>query len=189
MRRALFIMAGVILASTAVYSMDLNPGTISLSGMTGLNLTSETLSIEGMDDLENDYLSFEVNGEYFILKNVGIGVFLTYESTKEDIPGSDDRYECTARMLGPMVVYNLSVAEKASVPLFASFGQAAYDQDGEDLSGSVWSVGGGVHYFVTNQVSLDGYLVYVSASLKDGYEMDMTQLRGRVGFSVYLGGK
>jgi hypothetical protein len=59
-----------------------------------------------------------------------------------------------------------SVAEKASIPLFASVGQAAYDMNGDDISGLVWSLGGGIRYFVTNQISFDGYLVYVSTSLQ-----------------------
>jgi hypothetical protein len=188
MRRVFYLMIGLILVSTVVYARDLSPGTISVAGATGLNLSQNTIKIEGMDDLKTDYLSVEVNSEYYVIKNVGIGLILMYDSEKEDVPGSEDRCETSSRMIGPQVVYNLSINENVSIPAFFAFGSASINDGDDEYSGWAWAVGGGLRYFVADHVSFDGYVVYDSMSLEDGIKMDLTEFAGRVGISIYLGG-
>jgi opacity protein-like surface antigen len=193
MKRALCIMIGLILISSVVYSKDLGPGTISLSGTTGLDFTKTTTSVEGMDDLDMDVLSFEVNGEYYIMNNLGIGLIFMYQSVKQDYfsfeDGSIETAEMSTMMVGPQVVYNVSVNEQMSVPIFAAFGMVSMDEDSDDISGWAWAVGGGLRYFVSEHVSFDGYLYYDSMTLENDIKMDVTDLTGRVGISIYLGGE
>jgi opacity protein-like surface antigen len=195
MKRALCIMIGLIMITSVVYSKEIGPGTISLSGTTGMGFTKTTTSAEDMDDLDTDVLSLEVNGEYYIMPNLGIGLIFSYSSVKQDYPViaetevTIETAEMSTMMVGPQVVYNISVNEQVSVPIFAALGSVSIDEDGEDISGWAWAIGGGLRYFVSDHVSFDGYLVYDSMSLEDGVKLDMTDMQGRVGISIYLGGE
>lgn len=196
MKRVLCIMIGLVLVSSVVYSKEIGPGTISISGTTGLGFTKTTTSVEGLDDLDTDVLSFEINSEYYVIPNLGIGLIFMYSSVKEDYPVfvSLDEYtietaEYTQMMVGPQVVYNVGVNEQMSVPVFVGFGHVSMDEDGEDISGWAWVVGGGLRYFVTDRISFDGYVYYDSMSLEDDVQIDMTDIAGRVGISVFLGGE
>ncbi len=189
MKRVLCIMMGLIMIASVVYARDVGPGTVSLSGATGLDFNKRTTKIEGMDDLKTDALSLDLNGEYYIMPNVGVGLIFKYTSCKEDIAGSDARLETSRMMVGPQVVYNISMNEQVSIPVFAAFGSASMDDGAENYSGWAWALGGGLRYFVSDHVSFDGYIVYDSMSLEDGIKMDVTDMAGRVGISIYLGGE
>jgi opacity protein-like surface antigen len=189
MKHVLCAMMILMLVSSVVYAKEIGPGTISVSGATGLDFSKTTTKIEGMDDLKTDAFSVELNGEYYIMNNVGVGLILMYESLKEDVAMSDDRYETSSMMVGPQVVYNVSVNEQVSVPVFAAFGSVSVDNGTDDYSGWAWAIGGGVRYFVTDRFSFDGYIFYDSMSLEDGIKMDVTDFAGRVGISIYLGGE
>lgn len=195
MKRTLCIMIGLILISSVVYSKDLSPGTISVSGTTGLGFTKTTTSVEGMDDMDTDVISFEVNGEYYIMNNLGIGLIFMYQSVKQDFFAISEAgttietAEMSSMMVGPQVVYNVSVNEQVSIPVFAAFGSVSISEDDEDISGWAWAIGGGLRYFVSDHISFDGYLVYDSMTLEDGFKMDVTDLQGRAGISIYLGGE
>jgi opacity protein-like surface antigen len=188
MKYALCIILGLIMISSAAYSKDLTPGTISVSGATGASYGQTTTKVKGMDDLKTDVLSFNLNGEYYIMDNLGIGVIFMYDSVKQDIPGSDDRLETSTRMVGPQIVYNVAVNEQMSVPVFVAFGSASTDDGTDTYSGWAWALGGGLRYFVTDRISFDGYLYYDSMSLENDIKMDMTDVTGQVGISIYLGG-
>jgi hypothetical protein len=60
MKRALCIMIGLVLISSVVYSKEISPGTISLSGTTGLGFFKTTTSYEGMDDLDSDLFTASI---------------------------------------------------------------------------------------------------------------------------------
>jgi len=188
MKRALCIMVALILISSVVYAKEIGQGIISISGATGLGFNKSTTSVEGMDDLEATTIDIEVNGEYYFMPNLGIGLIFMYESVEEDLP-MDGTYECSSMMVGPQVVYNVSVNEQMSIPVFAAFGSVSMDDDGEDISGWAWAIGGGLRYFVMDNISFDGYLVYDSMSLENDVEFDITDFGARVGVSIYLGGE
>jgi hypothetical protein len=180
------IVTVLILISSVAYSKDLGPGTISVAGTSGLKFSQTTTKIEGMDDLKADVFSFELNSEYYFMNNIGIGLIFMYDSMKQDIPMSDERLETSSMMIGPQVVYNVSVNEQVSVPVFFAVGSASIDDGEDDYSGWAWVAGGGLRYFVSDHVSFDGYLFYDSMSIEDGIEMDMTDFGAQVGISVYL---
>jgi hypothetical protein len=195
MKRALCIMIGLVLISSVVYSKEISPGTISLSGTTGLGFFKTTTSYEGMDDLDSDLFTAEINGEYYIIPNLGVGLILMYESGSQDYAYYDgsgmsiDTMDYSSVMVGPQVVYNVNLNEQMSAPIFAGFGHVSYDDDGDKMSGWAWVVGGGLRYFVMDRISFDGYIYYDSMSLEDDVTVDITDISGRAGISIYLGGE
>lgn len=199
MKRAFWLLVGLILISSVGYSKDMTPGTISINGRTGLDFSKTTASadVEGAEDVDSDFMSLNLNAEYYFMNNLALGLIFMYDSEKDDDPNYDETYETTSMMVGPQIVYNLSVNEQTSVPVFAAFGRASltdkYESEGqvlydEDMSGWAWAVGGGLRYFVTDHLSFDGYIFYDSMSLENEVKVDMTEFAGQVGISIYLGG-
>jgi hypothetical protein len=190
MKKVLCLMIGIMLLATPALARDLEPGTISIGARSsGLDFMSTTEDIKGVGEFDTDAWAIDLNGEYYVLQNVGIGVVFQYSNLDMQTPLGDA--ELTTWLIGPQAVYNFSVSEEFSVPVFGVVGYvSADDGESDDLTGWGWALGGGGRWFLAPVVSLDGYLFYQAQYLdNDILEVDTDGWSAQIGFSVYLGGQ
>jgi len=88
-------------------------------------------------------------------------------------------------MIGPQATVNFSLDPKLSFFLNGSVGYANYDLGGNDADGFGFRVGGGIKYFIVNNIAAVAQLKYTWLSLDpdEGDDMDIDTLDLGVGLS------
>ena len=183
MKKILFMLVGMMMLSSTAYAKDMAPGTISLSGGATLGFTAEDWELDGVTT-DRDSWGLLLNGEYYGVPNVGLGLILEYD--KSEMGGQD----FSSLTVGPTLSYNHSVNETVSLPIFGGLVYASADETGmDDYTGWGWLVGTGVKYFLNDNVSLNGIIDYKQTYLEDEAELDIKGFDAYAGISVYFGGK
>jgi opacity protein-like surface antigen len=176
----------LVLISSVAYSRDIDKGTIAVSGITGLSFARNTLS--NGSDVDTDFISLELNPEYYVGDNLGIGIAITYEYSKTEADWFD--VEISSLLAGPQVVYNIAINDQVSAPVFFGVGYAKVKTGSDSDSGFAWMVGGGIRFFVVERVSFDGYVFFDRMNLGDEpSDYTSSDIGARLGISVYLGGE
>jgi opacity protein-like surface antigen len=194
MKKALCVFLGLLVMTAGAWAKDIEAGTLSISGSSGLDFLTSTSDAGAVGEIDTDQWGIDVNFEYYLMPNLGIGMIIMYSDTDTDAeimtPAGMQKSSSslTEIMIGPQVVYNISVGEVTSVPVFAGVGYVSVD-DGEDHTGWGWVLGAGVRRWLSDNISVDCYGYYSSISVDNGVDTDIDDLTVQIGLSVYLGGE
>lgn len=179
MKKICALILGLMVVSTTAFARDIEAGSISMTGASSFSYNSLNLSAGDVDS-DVSITTITLNGMYFVVPNIGVGVNVAYE--KASIEDTD----ISLKAIGPAVTYNFSINEMLSFFANGNLGYASADLAGEDMTGWFISAGGGLKYFMNDYVSLDGTLNYSYSKLKDGEDIKISGLSFGAGFSVYL---
>lgn len=166
---------------------DLSAGTLQLGGDANMAFSAGSADF-GAGDVDTNTFQIGVSGLYYLIPNLGFGAFLDYVNESTEFAGETS--DASTTIIGPQVSYNLGLSEQVSGFGTFGIGYAKMEQDDADASGFGWSIGGGLRFFPTRSVSLDGTLSYANVNLEDDFnnEADFSDLTVGVGISFYLGG-
>ena len=171
----------VLFVPASLWAMDINQGKFELSGQTAFNISKTNLKVTGLGDTDITNYKFELDGHYYFIKNLGLGLFLAWDRTETDAG------DTSTLIIGPQLTYNIPLNEKISLFVNGGVGYATATIEDEDVNGFVWQVGGGLKYFITNSVSMNGTVHYQSLNLeKSGIHADTSGVNFGVGLSVYF---
>lgn len=156
---------------------------------------NQTQSPEG-DEGDTDLIvvSAGVDMDFYIVKNLGAGLLLSYQRASVDFSESDG-LDASAILIGPQVKYNLDLSEKTNlfVTGVVGFQRAKLTEttDGveevyDDVSGSFWSAGAGAKFFLNERASIDASVRYQSAKLEDGEVFSTAGFVVGAGFTLYI---
>ncbi len=178
MKKVLALVIGMLLISSVAFAKDIAQGTIGVTGAS--SFTYNSLTVENGDELDVSLMAVNLQANYFIMPNIGVGGLIGYQSVD-----AEDT-EISAMTVGAVAIYNFSLSPQLS--LFAN-GMAGYMSvsNSEDMSGFTFSAGGGVKYFLVDNVSLDAFINYAYASLEDtDIELTISGISVGAGLSVYF---
>lgn len=165
---------------------DVRPGTVKLSGSSGLGFSSQTSSADGFQDLETRRFNVMLDGTYFVSPTVGLGATLQLQDVEQTLGSQTESARTT--LVGPQVTLLVPLNPSAAVFLNGGFAVASQRSSGTTASGWAWQLGAGVSYFPIDALSLDLRLGYSSIRLDDaGTVVTTTSVLGGGGISVYFG--
>jgi len=177
-------------------------GQFILSGGTGLQFTAGNSKYIYDGETRYDYststLSFIPSFGYFAADNLAIGLAgnIALSSEKDE---DGDKYTSTSVLLMPTVLYFFPMVGKIRplVQLGAGFASMVTkdipksgNNDKSSGSGFAFNFGGGIAYFVKENVSFNFGLSYTNSTLTDGdddkMEMKQGNFGGNIGISVFF---
>jgi hypothetical protein len=183
MKKVLALVLGMLLISSVAFAKDVAKGTITVTGLSSASYSSLTVDPDGGTSADVSLLTLNVQGAYFILPNIGVGGLVGYQSA------SIEDTDISEMMIGALGIYNFSLSPQMSLFANGAVGYMSATVDtgtSEDMTGYFFSAGGGVKYFLVENVSVDGFVNYSYSSLKDGAEFTISGLNVGGGFSIYF---
>ena len=189
MKKLVLVLLALVLPTTLL-AMDLNPGTIELSGRTAFNYSDQSFEEDGQPDIDVTTVEFRFDGSYYVLRNLGVGLFIQYDDQEVDVEGAaGPGLDSSTVIIGPQLIYNFPLGPKFNLFVNGAIGYAAAEVQGRDADGYALQVGGGVKYFINNSISVNGTLGYQFLTLEgdeSGRDVDLSGLFVGAGLSVYF---
>lgn len=192
MKKVFVAAAALALTSTALQARDLEQGSMMVSGDTNLSIgSSDVDSVYG--DTTTDTVELNLTGAYFVAKNFGVGLLLSREDSETDYAGGSS--EETTTMFGPVVGYNISLNNQTSVMIEGSVFMVDGDYDSgaysSEFDGDGFMVGGSVHYFLNDNVSVNAGLRMIEADIEVKnsfvtYDADLSETSTTIGLSTFF---
>jgi len=171
-----------------------------VSGATGLQFASVTITPEyeghSGDKQKTSNFSLTGNLNYFVMDNLAIGLGLGFTSSTEKDDG--DKYTISSTMFMPNAVYFFPV--DGNIKPFAQLG-AGYSSmsnkysgngysDEDKYAGLIYNIGGGVAFFMGDNVSFNFGLAYTGGSLENdvdsNFKYKQSNIAANIGISVFL---
>jgi opacity protein-like surface antigen len=168
-----------------LWAMDITQGRFEMSGQSNFNFSKMDIEVTGTPDADVTSTEFQIDGLYYLQKNLGLGLSILYDKTETEAAGAS--FDTSTFLIGPQVSYNIPLNEKVSLFVNGLAGYASVEIDGEDADGWGYQIGGGLKYFFTNTTSINGTLSYQSLSMEDdfGNDFDSSGVSVGVGLSIY----
>lgn len=180
MKKAFAFVLGLLLVSSTAFAKDIEAGSVSMAGASSISFNKMTLDADGGGSSDVTLTTITLNGAYYLIPNLGIGANIAYE--KASLEDTD----MSLMMLGPSVVYNFSLNETMSLFALGNVGYAKASVESEDMKGWFLTGAGGLRFFATDSVALEGGLNYSYSKLKDGADLTLSGLTFAVGIVVFL---
>jgi predicted porin len=170
----------------SLWAMDIDQGKFELSGTTAFNFSDTTTEVDGSPDIDTTTYSFEIDANYYFMKNLGLGLILEYENSEVDTGVGDT--DSSMLLIGPQVTYNFPLNEKVSLFVNGAVGYASLEVDDViDADGWGFQFKGGLKYFLTNSASINGSLAYRFLSMEDdSLDIEDSGIAVGVGLSIYF---
>jgi opacity protein-like surface antigen len=183
MKKILCLIAIMLLMAPAAHATVIDAGTVEVAGAATIGYTSTDWELEGGATTDQTMWSVILSSNYYFMDNFGAGLILEYSNQEVDTA------ENKMTEIGPALVYNFSMNEMVSLPVFGALTYVSNDNSMTDkFSGWGWMVGAGVKYFVSDNISLNGTVDYGQKYLEDGVQLDIKGFDVKGGISVYFGG-
>ncbi|MCX7591578.1 MAG: porin family protein [Kiritimatiellae bacterium] len=193
MKKLALIFATVLLTVVLVQAKDIEAGRVELSGMSSASYSMLKIEPEGGDSMDLNLLQATLAGYYFAGQNLGLGGVVTYldATVEEALEGSD--VSASVVMVGPSVKFNLSLSDVAGLYVMGSGGyvKAKVELGGsdEDVDGYFWQAGGGLQYFMNDNVAMNLGLSYQMLTLSPDeadVDLDLSGFTVTLGFSAFV---
>lgn len=185
MKKVMIVLLA-LLVPASLWAMDINQGKFELSGQTRFNFSKTTAEATGSPDVDITSNEFQIDGLYYLQKNLGLGLSILYDKTETESGGVS--VDSSTFIIGPQVTYNFPLNEKVSLFVNGAVGYATVEVDNADADGWAYQFGGGLKYFLTNSASINGTLNYQKISLEDDFnnDIDVSGMSVGVGISIYF---
>ncbi len=195
------LLLTLIFAGVNAFSQT-EKGKFIVSGAAGLTINAGTIKYEydgkTLADNNQTVIEFTPTFGYFVIDNLAIGLTSSISSSTQKAE-SGDKYNTTTISLAPTVLYFFPVEGKIKPFAQLAFGlNSRTEKDmpkmGDDekysASGLLISGGGGVAFFINENVSFNAGLAYNSSTLTDSDD-DKAKIKygvfgGSIGISVYF---
>jgi|TARA_B110000902_G_scaffold145585_1_gene167889 hypothetical protein len=170
-------------------SAQTEEGTILLGADSNFGFVNLSLSdIEGEDksdlpDMTSSVTEFSINGGYFIIDNLAIGLGINYTSSKVELEGADDS-ESSLLTYGLLVRYYVGES--------GLWGEGSYligtqDDGADDIDISGIGIDVGYAWYLSDNISINPSLgYYIMNGEVDNIEMKMDGLAASVGIVIHL---
>ena len=183
MKKIVCLIAVMLLIAPAAHAMDIDAGTVEVAGAANIGYTTTDWEFENGATTDQSMWGVNLNSNYYFMPNFAAGLILEY--TDREV----DNLQSKLLQIGPALVYNFSMNEMVSIPVFGAITYATNETENvADYSGWGWKVGAGVKYFMIDNVSLNGMIDYGQQYLEDDMELDIDGFSVKAGLSVYFGG-
>jgi outer membrane protein len=201
MKKLLFLLLIVLVSSSTIFSQT-KKGNFELSGGTGLQFISSNLKFisDGTttDKTTMSSLSFLPSFGYFIIDNLAIGLAgnITTNTQKYE---DGDKDVSTSTLIFPAALYYFPIAGKIRPIAQIGVGLASQTQkyvpktgsnEKNSASGIAFNFGGGISYFMKENISINLGLSYTLANLTDSDDNTSKLKEGNfgsnIGFSIFF---
>jgi opacity protein-like surface antigen len=182
MKKTVIVLLALFVPAS-LWAMDIDQGKFELSGTTAFNFSDTTTEIDGAPDVDQTTWSIEFDGNYYIARNLGLGLIFQYQDSEIDAGGPAGTIESHTVFIGPQIIYHFPIGEKLSLFVKGAVGYAELEVEDADADGWGWQAGGGLKYFLTNAISVNGSVAYQDLSLDDA---DTDGIHVGVGLSLYF---
>jgi len=187
MKKTVIVLLALLLPAS-LWAMDINQGKFELSGKTAFDFSDTTTEVDGGPDIDQTTWSIEVDGNYYLVKNLGLGLIFSYQDSEIDAGGPGGTLDSSTVFIGPQLIYHFPIGEKVSLFVNGAVGYAALEVEDQDADGWGFKVGGGLKYFLTNAISLNGSVNYqwLTMEADAGGDADTDGVSVGVGLSLYF---
>ncbi len=206
MKKLIFLAAFAVfgLSNTNAQDIDSDRGQTSkgkwmIGSDAGISFASSTAKFE-FDGAELDgkttvsTITISPNVGYFIIDNLAVGLNWGFSSSKTEFEdaGSDEEFKTNTFSVFPGATYFFK-SNNVAPYLGAGLGYLSVSNGDEDIqkfSGLGFNVRGGLAYFLSNSVSINIGVDFVSATLSNkensDFENKSNTFGGAIGFAIYL---
>lgn len=177
-------------------------GNFVVSGGTGLQFVSSNVKnvYDGETAYEDKISSISVmpSFAYFVIDNLAIGLSSTI-TTSTNKQEDGDKYVSMSTLILPTALYYFPMEGKMRPIVQVGIGLSSetnkyVPKTGEDdkstYSGLAFNFGGGLAYFIEENISLNFGISYTNAKLTDSddskNEVKQGNIAGNIGFSIYF---
>ena len=195
MKKILFL---AFLISANSLSAQTTKGKLVVSGGVGLQFISSNLKTvyDGKTDEEAKINSFSISPSfaYFIKDNLAIGLLSEFTNTKSEVDGVE-KLKTGNTIIAPTAIYYFPVEGKIRPLAQIGIGYASLNvkEEGKDklsYSGLSLNFGGGVAYFIKENISFNFGLTYSNNSMKNADDekekLKQANLTTSVGISLFF---
>lgn len=176
-------------------------GRFIVSGSAGFQINAGTTKVEfdgeEISESKHTTIQFTPTFGYFVIDNLAVGLSASISSSTEK--EGDDKYNTTGIGVAPTVMYFFPIEGKIRPFVQAAVGYTStttkYTPDvGPDskstFGGLMYGGGGGVAFFINDNVSFNAGLTYTGSSMKDSDAEDLKLKQGNIsgilGITVYF---
>ena len=205
--RTIFKLAVLLIALTSSITSfsQTSKGMFIISGSTGLQFGSNNVKLtkDGNTQAEYDESSFSFipSAGYFVVDNLALGLSCAFlqNTTKYK---NDNKNTLSSTLISPTLQYFFPIAGKLRPYVKIGLGYLSQTDKKETVTkyitttstrssdGMALSLGGGISYFATRNISIDLGLLYTQSTLTDNdddrYEIKQSNLGGSMGISLYF---
>ena len=191
MKKIVIIAAAVLLCSAqahaAVCGRPIPQGTWEFAG--GSRLNYNHYEVEVNDDKVADYDTYGIHLDmaYYVVDNVAIGGFVSYQGNEYDPVGQGRTYTSDSTLVGPEIIWNFCAEERLWYPfnLYMKLGGGWADSDIGGNDGSGWGLvfDAGIKFFLHKACSLN--LFYEYGYLDMDSDVTMSGSGVGIGLSIY----
>jgi hypothetical protein len=198
-RLALAVIIGILVMSPSAFAKNLAQGTIELSGKSDLSFLTNKWKVEDLEIKTNTF-NIKLNPQYYVIDNLALGLGLGYNQVKVEEDG--DTNTVSTIDVGPIIGYNISLADKFSIKPWTGIYYSSYtvkdepkvgESDETKLSGYSWEIGLDGKMFIMEGFSVDAGLSYKMGKMKiddteagDEDTVDVSAFNVGIGLSVYF---
>jgi hypothetical protein len=164
-------MAALRVLSAVCFAQTIAPGTVELSGVTGLNANRQTISTVGSNGqlqasgIDVTSVILGVEGTYFVTARFGIGAVVSYQRLSAEAPDRPAIAKVAATYFGPFAQVRLPLGGRSQFVVVGSYGGTALNLVNQNTGvgsdtavtayGKYWLVGGGLGFGLTAGTSFD----------------------------------
>ena len=188
MKKTVIVLLALLLPAS-LWAMDIDQGRFELAGKTAFDFSDTTTELDGpQGDIDQTTWSIEFDGNYYLVRNLGLGLIFSYQDSEIDAGGPGGTIDSSTVFIGPQIIYLVPIGEKTSLFVNGAVGYAALEIEDEDADGWGFKVGGGLKYFLTNAISINGSVNYqwLTMEADAGGDADTDGVSVGVGLSLYF---
>ena len=183
-----------ILVISISNAKNINSGTIELGGSTGFSSLSNTM--KNTDDygtikITTQQTSMNLELSRYFKKNIAIGIIFNNSTSKikYEVYDTTTDVEINEMSIGPIITYNTNINQNMNFKVKGGVVTISGEENNQKYDGHKWLFGGEINFYLHENISLNGSLLYASGELDyDGTNLDPdidTFVFG-VGLSIYF---
>ena len=131
----------------------------------------------------NEETEFSLNGGYFVMDGLALGLVIDYSSSKTEIEGADDQ-ETSLMTYGFMARYYIG---ESGLWGQGSYAMGTQDNGGDDTNISGITLSVGYAWYLSDNISINPTIGYnMMNSEANDVEMKMGGLAGSIGIAIHL---
>jgi hypothetical protein len=191
------ILSLVLISSTAL-AENIDKGTVELSGNADISyLYDKTKYDIDSTETKTNGFGFSLNPQYYVIENLAVGAVASYGWFNVKFPST--RTISTSLNIGPLVGYNIHVADKFSIKPYAYIAYRMVKSRNEleaggtkntTYTGYQWALGVDGKYFIVDPVSINLGVLYLSKYEKNkdnsADKINTSEIAAQIGMSVYF---
>ncbi len=190
MKKLLLSVAALLVSAVALAQTE--QGKFVIGGSSDLSFISTSSEVDGNDAGDSSEFEFSVDGGYFVIDNLAVGLGVDLAFGKEEEPGFEEE-KSTTFLVGPFArYYFLEDKIRPFAQGSVAFGKNKTEAGSNEFKSDAFAFGfdAGVAIFLNDNISIDAALGYartkISPDVEGARDLEANGFGLAVGFNLFF---